>query len=102
MYSSLFAFPMRFGSDGGLMHSVLNWRSKVRSPRGRFGSQTMSTRAPGALTPPVMLLTPVSVRPNPWWGPLRIDEIPDTCQLSNTALARRLFHFWLRSGIRYE
>ena len=44
---------------GGAMHSVLNWRSNVRSPRGRFGSHRMSTRLPPPLIAPVPLSAPV-------------------------------------------
>ena len=35
------------------MHSVLNWRSNVRSPLGRFGLHVMSGRLPPPLMAPV-------------------------------------------------
>ena len=60
MTSSPTAVPTRLrGSDGGAMHSVANARSDDRSPRDRFGSQTMSTRlSTPAPAPPVRSLTP--------------------------------------------
>ena len=39
----------------GVMHSVLNWRSVVRSLFGRFGSQVSTTREPPG--PPVRSFT---------------------------------------------
>ena len=58
-YSSFRAVPRRNGSVGGAMHSVLNCRSKVRSPRGRLGSHVITTRLPPPLIAPVPLSTPV-------------------------------------------
>src|SRR5437868_1224224 len=99
MYSSLVELPMRLGSEGDPTHSVLNWRVSVRSLRGRFGSHRMSTRLPAPPTEPLTLLTPVSCSVKPWCAPLRMDEIPEICQLSVIALLTASCD---RPGIRYE